>query len=223
MTSLRTRRANAGLAMMAAVMIGLFMFVFVLMPAAPPSAFVQGPETALAVNLANEIAPLPVLGDSTCQGIPTVAANTITILQDMDRTIGTGFGAVQFDASQGCDVVVQYAPVLGTYDNLVTASRALDPNNATSVKKFYEDAFLMSSEFVIINDAVSYKIAFKTTGELNNNLGLATLRSVCGDDCYRVVLSGMHWTVRLYMNQFLCTFEGWLSSLQIPYVNPGCQ
>jgi hypothetical protein len=208
---------------MAALMIGLVVVVFFIIPSAPPTAFVQGPETGLAVNLANEIKPLPILGDSTCQGVPVMAANVITILQDMDHTLGTGFGVVQFDASKGCDVVVQYAPVLGTYDNLILASRALDPNNATSVKTFYEDAFLMSSDFIIINDAVSYKIAFKTTGELNNGLGLATLRSVCGDDCYRVVLSGMHWTIRLYMNQFLCTFESWLSSIQVPYVNPGCQ
>ncbi len=208
--------------MMAAMMVGLFVLVFVLMPTAPPSAFVQGPETGLAVNLANEIAPLPVLGDATCQGIPALAANAITVLQDMDHTIGTGFGAVQFDVSQGCDVVVQYAPVLGTYDNLVSASRALNPNNATSVKAFYVDAFLMSSDFIIINDAVSYRLAFKTTGELNNDLGLATLRSVCGDDCYSAVLSGIHWTIRLYMNQFLCTFESWLASLQVPYINPGC-
>jgi len=221
MSRFATRRGNAAIAM-AAVMIGLIVLVFFIVPSAPPTAFVQGPETGLAINLANKIAPLPVLGDATCQGIPTLAADVITILQDMDHTIGTGFGAVQFDASQGCDVVVQYAPVLGTYDNLIFASRALNPNNATSVKAFYVDAFLMSSDFIIINDAVSYKLAFKTTGELNNDLGLATLRSVCGDDCYSAVLSGIHWTIRLYMNQFLCTFESWLASLQVPYINPGC-
>src|SRR5207245_2630582 len=103
-------------------------------------------------------------------------------------------------ASKGCDVVVQYIPVLGTYNSLVVASRVLDPNNATSVKRFYQDAFLLSSDFIIINDALAYKVAFKSTGDLNNNLGLATLRSVCGNDCYRVVLSGIHWTIRLYMN-----------------------
>jgi hypothetical protein len=211
-----------GIAMVAILMIGMFVFLFVILPAAPPSAFVQGPETGLAVSLANEIKPLPVLEDSTCQGIPVMASNVITVLQDMDRTIGTGFGAVQFDASQGCDVIVQYAPVLGTYDNLILASRALDPNNATSVKRFYVDAFLLSSDFIIINDAVSYKLAFKTTGELNNDLSLATLRSICGDDCYSAVLSGIHWTIRLYMNQFLCAFEGWLSSLKVPYLNPEC-
>ena len=134
--------------------------------------------------------------------------------------MGTGFGAVQFDASN-CDLVVQYLPLLGSYDSLISASRSLDPNNATSVKVFYESAFLLSSDFVIINDKVAYNVAFKSTGEMNNALGLARLRSVCGDDCYSAVLSGMHWTIRVYMNQFTCQFESWASEYiqLIPYTS----
>jgi hypothetical protein len=57
---------------------------------------------------------------------------------------------------------------------------------------------------------------------LNDALGLATLRSVCGDECYSVVLSGIHWAIRDYMDQFLCQFETWLISLSIPFVNKSC-
>jgi hypothetical protein len=202
---------------MAAAFVLMFVMAFVLLPSAS-TPFVGAPEANLAVTLASQTKSLPTIGDQTCQGVSSVVANTLTIVQDMDRTIGVGFGTLQFDASN-CDVVIQYLPLLGTYDSLILASRSLDPNNATSVKVFYEDAFLLSSDFIIINDAVAYKIAFKSTGDLNNALGLATLRSVCGDDCYSVVLSGIHWTIRVYMDQFLCQFEGWASKYVqlIPY------
>jgi len=138
----------------------------------------------------------------------------------MDRTIGTGFGLLQFDASN-CDVVIQYLPLLGTYESLVLASRSVDRNNVTSVKIFYEDAFLLSSDFVIINDKVAYNVAFKSTGEMNDALKLAKLSDVCGDDCYRAVLSGIHWTIRVYMDQYLCQFESWASQYVqlIPYTS----
>lgn len=202
---------------MAAGLAIVFVWFFFLLP--PTNTSVVGtPEAGIAVTLANEIKPLPTVGDKTCLGVGGVVANSLTILQDMDRTVGTGFGTIQFDASN-CDVVIQYLPLLGTYDSLILASRSLDPNNATSVKVFYEDAFLLSSNFVIINDAVAYKIAFKSTGDMNSVLGLAKLRSVCGDDCYSVVLSGIHWTVRVYMDQFLCQFESWATQYVklIPY------
>src|SRR2546425_10656176 len=166
----------------------------------------KSPAVDLAVTLANQIKPLPPIDDHACQGVSSTVANTLTILQDMDRTIGTVFGLLQFDASN-CDVVIQYLPLLGTYDSLILASRSVDRNNVTSVKMFYEDAFLLSSDFVIINDKVAYNVAFKSTGEMNDALGLAKLQSKCGDECYRVVLSGIHWTIRIYMRQFLCEFE----------------
>jgi len=134
----------------------------------------------------------------------------------MDGVIGTGFGAIQYDASN-CDFVVKFLPVLGSYNSLIRDSRSLDANNTTSVKVFYEDAFLLSSDFVIINDKVAYNLAFKSTGEMNDALKLAKLRSVCGDECYRVVLSGIHWTLRVYMDQYICQFENWASQyVQFP-------
>lgn len=219
---LEKRQANMGLVMVAGMMVAMFALAFVIIPAAPNSAFVRGPESSLAMRLANQIKPLPILGDTSCQGASNLVTNILLILQDMEGTLGAGFHGTQFDFSQGCDVIVQYVPLLGTYDSLVVASRTLDPNNATSVKVFYEDAFLLSSDFIIMNDAIGYKIAFKATGELNNDLSLATLRSVCGDDCYRVVLSGIHWTIRVYMDQFLCQFESWLSSQKIGFGGPVC-
>jgi hypothetical protein len=198
----------------AAVVILLFVGFLIVLPSI--SSLFEHPEAELAVKLADQIKTLPTIDNQACGGVSEAVANTITIMQDMDRTIGTGFGTVQFDASH-CDVVIQYLPILGTYDSLILASRSLDPHNTTSVKVFYEDAFLLSSDFIIINDKVAYNVAFKSTGEMNDVLRLEKLRSVCGDDCYRIVLSGIHWTLRVYMDQYMCQFENWASQyVQFP-------
>ena len=178
---------------------------------------VPGPQSDLAVKLANQIKSLPTIDDQTCQGSSELVSNAVIIIQDMDGTLGTGFGRiVQFDASN-CDVVIQFLPILGSYNTLVRDSRSLDAKNSTSVKVFYEDAFLLSSDFVILNDKLVYKVAFRSTGEINDALKLAKLRSVCGDECYRVVLSGIHWTIRVKLDQYLCEFEDWAGqSVQLP-------
>jgi len=192
----------------------IFVGIFVVPQLFPP---VQEPQADLAVSLADQIKTLPTLNDQSCNGASELVSNTATVLQDMDGTLGTGFGhVVQFDLSN-CDIVVQFLPILGSYNSLIRDSRTLDPKNSTSVKLFYVDAFLLSSDLIIINDHVAYKVAFKSTGEMNDALKLAKLRSLCGDECYRAVLSGIHWAIRLYMDKYLCNFENWAGKyVQLP-------
>ena len=172
------------------------------------------PETlavAPAAELASEVRSLPLINDSSaCPSVSTAVSNSIVIMQEMGGAFGVGFHSIQFDPSN-CDVAVKYVPIVGSYNELVTAARQFDPNNVTSVEVFYEDAFLLSSNMIIINDSVAYKLAFTSTGELNDALGLSTLRSLCGNVCYSAVLSGIHWTIRTYMDAFLCTFESYVT------------
>src|SRR5438105_549972 len=186
-------------------LVGLFIYltVFVFLPTIIPGP-VARVETGPAVQLADQVKTLPTIDDQTCQGSSQLVSNIATIIQDMDGTLGTGFGAVAQVDTSNCDLVLKFVPILGSYNSLIRDSRTVDPNNATSVKVFYEDAFILTSDFIIINDSVSYRIAFRTTGEMNDALKLAKLRGLCGDECYRVVLSGTHWVIRVYMNQFLC-------------------
>jgi hypothetical protein len=210
----------AVMAAMAAAMVVLFIVMFDYIPTTN-TPFVQGPETEAATELAKQIKVLPSVHDTGCSGMSTAMSNTLYVLQGMNHVIGTKFGPFRLDPSQ-CDVVVQYVPILGSYDALIAASNKVDPGNSTSVKVFYEDLFFLSSDFVIMNDKLAYNVAFKSTGEMNNALGLSRLRSVCGDDCYSLVLSGIHWVIRDFMNQFACQFESWLASLRIPYLGPVC-
>jgi hypothetical protein len=166
-------------------------------------------EVGPAVAISNQIKNLPTIDDQTCGGSLALVGNVATIVQDMDGTLGTGFGHVAQLDTANCDIVLQYVPILGTYNSLIRDSRTLDPNNSTSVINLYQDLFLLSSDFALLNDKVIFKVAFKATGEINDTLKLAKLRSLCGDDCYRAVLSGIHWTIRVNLNQYLCEFEDW--------------
>ena len=173
----------------------------------PPQA--QTLAVGPAVAISNQIKDLPTIDDQTCRGSTTLVGNVAIIVQDMDGTLGTGFGHVAQLDTANCDIVLQYVPILGTYNSLIRDSRTLDPNNSTSVIKLYEDLFLLSSDFALLNDKVIFKVAFKATGEINDALKLGKLKSLCGDDCYRVVLSAIHWTIRVNLDQYLCEFEDW--------------
>jgi len=197
-------------AIIAIALIFAYLAIFVILPAAIPTQ-TNNLETGPAVQLADQIETLPTIDDPTCQGSSQLVSNVATIIQDMDGTIGTGFGKVAQIDTSNCNIVVQFIPILGPYNSLIRDSKNVNASNPTSVKVFYEDAFILSSDFIIINDSASYHIAFRSTGELSDALKLAKLREVCGDECYRVVLSGIHWTIRVYMNQFLCDFEDWAS------------
>jgi hypothetical protein len=182
--------------------------IYFVIPAAPSQPFASAVAVAPAETAANEVKNFPMVNNQACDGVSPMLSNTLDIIQDMSRSFGASFAPVQIDLSQ-CDIVIQFVPIVGSYNNLIMSAKNFDPNNTTSVKLFYEDAFILSSNFIIINDAVSYKIAFKATSELNDALGLATVRSLCGDECYSVVLSGIHWTIRDYMDSFFCQFEDW--------------
>src|SRR2546422_5792772 len=153
----------------------LYLTFFVILPAALPGP-VTGLETGPAVKLANQIKTLPTIDDQACQDSSQLVSNIATIIQDMDGTLGTGFGAVAQIDTSNCDLVLKFVPILGSYNSLIRDSRSVDPNNATSVKIFYEDAFILTSDFIVVNDSVSYRVAFRSTGEMNDALKLGRLK-----------------------------------------------
>src|SRR5438034_5831712 len=111
---------------LAVVIVFIYLTIFVFLPAAFP-----GPanrlETGPAVQLADQIKTLPTIDDQTCNGSSQLVSNIATILQDMDGTLGTGFGAVvQFDTSN-CSIAIQFIPILGSYNSLVRDSKSVDP------------------------------------------------------------------------------------------------
>jgi hypothetical protein len=215
-----SRKGNSAIGTAVVLLVLGVVFIYFVIPSAPAQTIHSSVVVGPAETLAQAVKGFPTVDDDSCEGISPVLSNTLDIIQDMSQSFGVSFSPVQVDLSQ-CDVVIQFVPILGSYNNFIVSAQEFNSNNLTSVQVFYENAFILSSNFIIINDAVSYKIAFETTGELNDALGLASVRSLCGNECYSVVLSAIHWTIRDYMNSFLCQFENWALTY-VPTLTKAC-
>lgn len=139
-----------------------------------------------------------------------LVSNENQMIVDMNSLLGTNFN--QASINNACSFGIQVAPMLGTYNGVIQSARSLDPNNATSITSFYEKLFLLAADVFIVNSAIdelSYKTAFKSTGELNDSLKLGKLSELCGDACYSEVLSQIHWFIRDNFGNMLNDFLGW--------------
>lgn len=116
----------------------------------------------------------------------------------MEMTIDSGDFNRLYTASRD---VTQYAPLIGSYSNLVNKSCAVEKGNDESINEFYKSAAYFSAEVVLIEAGVTYKTSSKAVRYMNSRAGMARIRGVCGDECYSFVLSEAHWAVRGAQNK----------------------
>lgn len=191
----------------------LLIFVIVVVVLAVNSQETQIPPIAVtqAQQLASTIRTFPVINGTSCNDALAAVLNANSMIASLDGVIGTNLKQVTVDPSV-CSTVTSFLPMVTTYNQVVLSARSLNPNDQSSVKRFYVNIFLLAGELTILNDSIAYKAAFRATGELNDALALGKIRSICGDECYSAVLSQLHWFIRDYANQFLSDFESWASS-----------
>ena len=166
--------------------------------------------TQPAEQLAAQIRGYPQINGTDCSSLLELVSNGNQMIGDMNSILGTSFD--QTNINSACSYGIQIAPMLGTYNDVILSARLVDPNNATSVTSFYEKLFLLAADVFIVNsaiDEISYKTAFRTTGELNDGLKLGKLAALCGDVCYSEVLSQIHWFIRDNFNGMLNDFLSW--------------
>jgi hypothetical protein len=95
----------------------------------------------------------------------------------------------------------------------------VNPNNATSITAFYENIFLLASNFFLVNAAIdfaTYKASFQTVGALNDGLKLAELRSLCGNACYSEVLHLIYQFIDNNLKNTIGDSETWASKVALP-------
>lgn len=97
--------------------------------------------------------------------------------------------------------LTQYAPLVGSYANLVNKSCAVEKDDDESINEFYKAAAYFGAETVLIEAGVTYKTSSKAVRYMNSRAGMARVRGLCGDDCYSFVLSEAHWAVRGTQNK----------------------
>lgn len=92
--------------------------------------------------------------------------------------------------------LTKYAPLIGSYQNLINKSCAVEKGNETSIKEFYFATTYFGAEVALIQAGVTYKTSSKAVRYMNSKAGMARIRGYCGDDCYSFALSEAHWLVR---------------------------
>jgi len=96
----------------------------------------------------------------------------------------------------------KYIPLINSYNELINASKDLDPEDMESVRHFYICLFLVGVDIALIQTGAMYKGAFASVGALNGHLGLNFVVPYIGYSGYGLLLSSIHWTLRGYIEGF---------------------
>lgn len=207
--------ANAVLASLPIAIAVVLAVVFIL-PAVVSSQVCAGNELVIqpAVQLASEIQGLPIVTDNNCTELVQDAQNMMT---SMNEILSTKYATLA--VSLVCGNYGQFVPLLDSYNSTITSARLVNENNNATIVQFYENLFLMAANFAVVNAAVDfalYKISFATVGDINDGLGLATLRSICGNSCYSWVLHEIYQFIDNNLQNLVGNSETWASTLELP-------
>ena len=198
------RSGNAGLSAVLPLAMVVLLAVL-LMPRSPPgtnTSFSNSP------TIVQDIAVLPTLNAVSCDDMRQAAPQLNVTIGQVNQVLGTAFAQMGTNKLD-CNHLLDYVPVVSSYNQLVFAARLYNPGNATTVNAFYVSAFFFGADMTIIDGKVAYELGFKVTGYLNDLLGLQKISDYCGYGCYAEVLSQIHWFVRINANEILPEFEAW--------------
>lgn len=175
---------------MVGVVLGLLLFPWARVPPASASGNPVG-------EMAADIALMPTVQGNDCQAVISAVQGGGLVEQELDNAFGTDFAPLTVNSGE-CTVLVTFVPIVGSYDDLIVAAQQYNGSNPDSVRNFYEKAFILAAEVMLVGfalDGTLYKASFQVTGELNDGLKLGKLQSICGDACYADVLSAIYWFI----------------------------
>jgi hypothetical protein len=160
-------------------------------------------------EIIQEIAQFPTVAPVTCDDVTQIIPEWNITIGQINQLVGTGFAQISTNKLD-CNHLLDYLPVVSSYNELVLTAGRYNPGNGTSEEDFYTAAFFFGASITIMDDEIAYQIGFKTTGYLNDLLGLQKVADYCGYGCYAELLSQLHWFVRTNGNQVLPQFEAWV-------------
>ena len=134
------------------------------------------------------------------------------VIEEINTAFGTDFPKIDITQVSGHEIQ-EFIPLVEAYNNLIRSAKEFDENDPESVKRVYVNSYYFACAVVIIEEKFAYKIAFKATGYLNNLLKLQKLRKICGNQCYKQVLSKLHWLIRNHAQELEKDFNMVLSQL----------
>lgn len=156
---------------------------------------------SLLSNSATSIGSLPLITSSGIQSFEQYKELADT-MNDGAKILNAGFEhQIPFleDTLEGYDkaskIIVKYAPLIGSYNDMVNAARNVDVSNPDSATCFYIQTGIFSLELTLISTAVYAGPAYVIVGNAYRASGLQFIAFKC-PSCVSTVLSHAHWFVR---------------------------
>ena len=158
---------------------------------------------------AQQLASFPLANAVTCDDVRQVAPQWNLTVGQINTMAGTLFDKIGLNKLD-CDHIIDYVPLVGSYNDLVLTAKHFDSKNGTSVRAFYLTGVIFGADATLLDAKVAYKLAYRITGYFNDLLGLRGVAGLCGYGCYGQFLSSIHWFVRTHANEILAQFETWV-------------
>jgi len=172
------------------ILLGLLLFPWARFPSASASGNPVG-------EIAADIALMPTVQGNDCQAVISAVQEGGQVEQYLNNAFGTDFVPLTVNSGE-CQVLVTFVPIVGSLNDLIVAAQQYNASDPASVNNFYEKAFILAGEVMIVGfalDGTLYEASYQATGELNDGLKLGKLQSICGDACYADVLSAIYWFI----------------------------
>jgi len=107
-----------------------------------------------------------------------------------------GSALSDFEKIKEFKLVLKYIPLLDPYNKLYESSLNLPSDQDKDYETFYANLGEFSFEVCILESQISYKFAYKATGDIAYNFKLYKLVPYIGNEGYSILLSEIHWSIR---------------------------
>ncbi len=169
------------------------------------------PETAkvLALNISAELQKIGPIKPNALENYEAFRGKLYQInhfIVTMNDKSGTNLPIIpdtqEFFEKLKLKEALDYAPIINPYNSLYESSLNIYPSSEDKYyKRFYRDMAILGAEIAVIEADLGYKVAFKSTWNVAQDLKLYNIREFTGNKGYGLTLSMIHWKFRDKFNE----------------------
>lgn len=155
----------------------------------------------LLLTASNSIGKLPILDQTKMESFDQYK-NFADTMNDGARILNANLGyqipfleATQEEYDNYSKIILKYAPMVSSYNNMVHSAKNVDPSDQNSVTCFYISSAIFSLELTLISSAVYSGPAYSLVGTVYRASGLQSVAFKCAS-CISTILSNAYWFVR---------------------------
>jgi len=161
--------------------------------------FSQSPENELYMagtkTIAINLKQLPLIDIDTVTNGLEIVNNINLMIRTINEAFRTDFPELNVNDLTVVSNLQELVPFVDPYNDLIKSARNYDENNPETAKPLIMNCYMLGFNVIVLEGKITYSIAFKTTGLINNLLKLGKLRGIVGDTLYSEFLSRIYWFI----------------------------